>query len=613
MSVNFLPNLPSNYISEWQQIATKTIDPTTPYTFWVYLINSEEQLLSDFLTVSDPTNSKYGQYYTYNQIAQYLVNPSIVTLIQNDILAKIPNATITPLLSGDILEVSATVNDVQNYFQTALCYYQLIKKSTGYTPTEEIIRVCNPTKPLLVSPTFAKYVEYVTPLNFFPYVQSVPDGATEPTANPAPLTGTSLTNYYYDNFTFPTLLEAKTLGIKQAFYTPLNLGGNSSPGFGLQDTALFVQNALGYSSSETQAFLNGDGPLELTESAATYAAWQTNSVTEPNLDIAMLLLMGRNIPTIQLADPSLDLFFDVGNLPDSVSNTVSYTKLHQSAVSSSNSFFEQIFSVAKANPTKTIYDLDLPQVISFSYAWHMNYIDPIMLIRINREIMKIGLLGITFLVSSGDSGPTIGTTGTYGNNDFSSLPSVTTVGYSYLISANPGSEQYLCNMDSSAACYASASGYSNIFNRQTYMNFTNTVVEEYINQPQVSSFLQNVNAKNMLFNPQGRAYPDLVGIGCNFNSIYVAGQATMGSGSSMAAPVVAGMMSIINYLRRQKGLPFLGYINQSLYQNANAMLPVSGSNSFAGASGFPYIEGLPYGPSGLGGCNFANLMKVFVT
>ncbi len=85
----------------------------------------------------------------------------------------------------------------------------------------------------------------------------------------------------------------------------------------------------------------------------------------------------------------------------------------------------------------------------------------------------------------------------------------------------------------------------------------------------------------------------------------------MGAGSSMAAPVVAGMISMINYLRRKKGLPFLGYINQSLYQNLNEMSEVVGSNSFGSDTGFPYIPHLAYGPSGLGGFDFANLMKIF--
>jgi subtilase family serine protease len=612
MSVNFLPTIQNNYVSEWTQISGKIPDPSAAYTFFVYLINSEDQLLSDFHSISNPNDSQYGAYLSYNQIKNYSLDPSIIELVKNDIIVngQIPETSITSLLSGDILQVSSTVSAVEKYFNTKLCYYQLVKKSNGYTPTEEILRVCNPALPLQVSLTFAKYVEYVTPLYFFPYIEAVPERSTQATGEPAPLSAQSLIDYYYGDFTFPSLEETKNLGIKQAFYTPLNFDGTLNPGFGLQDTALFVQNELGYSPSDVQTFLKGDGALELTESASTYLSWQKNAVTEPNLDVAMLLLTGKNIRTMQIADPTTDLFFDVGELPDSVSS--SYTNIHQYAVNTSDTFFDQIFSVAEEQPTKTIYDLDLPQVISFSYAWHMNYLDPIMLIRINREIMKLGLMGITFLVSAGDSGSTIGTTGSYGNNDFSSLPAALVIGYSFLASNGTGFQEYLCNYDSSEACYSSGFGCSNIFYRDSYMPFANPVVEQYLNQASVKAFIQSANAnKNIVFNPLGRIYPDLTGLGCNFNSIYVQGAPIMGSGSSMAAPVIAGMLSMINYLRRKNGMPFLGYVSQALYQNAGKFPVITGSNSFSNVAGFPFIPNLPYGPSGLGGCNFTNLRSIF--
>jgi hypothetical protein len=174
MSINFLPAIPNNYPTEWAKVEGKSVDPTTPYVFFIYLINSEEKLLSDFLDISNPKSARYGNYLNYNQISEYLIDPSIVDLIRNDILAKIPDATIVELLSGDILQVSAKALDVENYFQTTLSYYQLIKSSSGYTPSVEILRVSDPEKPLLVSDTFAKYVEFVTPLYFFPYIKSVP-------------------------------------------------------------------------------------------------------------------------------------------------------------------------------------------------------------------------------------------------------------------------------------------------------------------------------------------------------------------------------------------------------------------------------------------------------
>ena len=606
MSVNFPLNIPNNFPQDWVIDTTMSITSTTPYTFWVFLNNPEDQLLADFLAISDPTNARYASYLTYNELQNYTISPSVISAVTADIQKGIPGAIITTLWMGDVLEVVATVAGVASYFQTEFTYWKIPQQTVGYTPPQNIIRMTNPTAPIKVSPLFSKYVQMVTPLNFFPYLPVIQARATAPTVTPLTITPTSTLNHYYGNFTPPSLAETKALGIKQAFYTDLQYGG-----FGIQDAALFLQNAFGYTQTQVTDFLAGNGALELTESAATYATWQENPYVEANLDLSMLLLMGTNITTLQIGDQGEDLFYEIYNIPDSYTPP-SYTSRQTKAMDSTEGFFQQVFSVAQASPDSTLYDLNLPQVISFSYGWMMNFLDPLMLIRINREMMKLGLMGITIIISAGDNGSTLFGRG-YGNKDLMSLPAVTSVGYSYLQTINSTTQEWLSN--DQTGCYASAFGLSLLFDRKTYMPFADSLVTSYVTQPAVAEIINQINTtqKGIFFSPTGRSFPDIVGLGCNFSNIYVNNQPQSGAGASMAAPLTAGFFSMINYLRRKNDQPFLGHLNPALYANPTAMTPVQGDNTFLqGELSFPYVKGLPYGVAGLGGYNFTNLMKVFI-
>jgi tripeptidyl-peptidase-1 len=92
-------------------------------------------------------------------------------------------------------------------------------------------------------------------------------------------------------------------------------------------------------------------------------------------------------------------------------------------------------------------------------------------------------------------------------------------------------------------------------------------------------------------------------------------------GTSAAAPVFAGQISLINSVRERVGLPSVGFVNPALYANSKKFQDVTkGSNKCCAnyrfpspgiccSSGFTASKG--YDPlSGLGNINFPNLLQI---
>ena len=66
------------------------------------------------------------------------------------------------------------------------------------------------------------------------------------------------------------------------------------------------------------------------------------------------------------------------------------------------------------------------------------------------------------------------------------------------------------------------------------------------------------------YNPQGRGYPDVSFNGVEYQ-VVIGGNTVSVYGSSASAPVFAGMITLVNTLRRAAGFPTVGFINPTLY------------------------------------------------
>lgn len=129
-----------------------------------------------------------------------------------------------------------------------------------------------------------------------------------------------------------------------------------------------------------------------------------------------------------------------------------------------------------------------------------------------------------------------------------------------------------------------------------------------------------------LFNPKGRAFPDVTAQGRNY-AIYDKGSLTSVDGTSCSAPAFAGVVALLNDARLKVNKPPMGFLNPWLYSTGRAGLKdivdggstgCDGKSRFGGANnGGPSIPGASWNAtkgwdpvSGLGSPNFATMRKL---
>ncbi|KAJ8515805.1 hypothetical protein ONZ45_g6838 [Pleurotus djamor] len=243
-----------------------------------------------------------------------------------------------------------------------------------------------------------------------------------------------------------------------------------------------------------------------------------------------------------------------------------------------------------------------PAVISTSYGDSEQTVPVTYAERVCRDFMKLTSRGVSLIFASGDNGvgdgnPDPNTQKCYSNDGrnvrrFSPLfpatcPYVTAVG---------GTNGY-----PETAVYFSGGGFSNYFARPYYQN---EAVLGYLNK------LGDIYRG--LFNPGGRAIPDVAAQGRHY-AIHVKGKWASIGGTSAAAPVFAAVISLLNDARLAQGKPVLGFLNPALYSHAIPGLHdvTSGNNPGCGTPGFFAADG--WDPvTGLGTPNFIKLKELLI-
>ena len=115
-----------------------------------------------------------------------------------------------------------------------------------------------------------------------------------------------------------------------------------------------------------------------------------------------------------------------------------------------------------------------------------------------------------------------------------------------------------------------------------------------------------------LYNASGRASPDVAALGEGFQ-VFVNGEIKTVGGTSASAPLFAGLVSLLNEARTQKGRPPMGFLNPWLYAHQDMLTDiVDGSNAIsrsgtAAPYGFNCTKG--YDPvTGLGTPAFTKML-----
>jgi tripeptidyl-peptidase-1 len=237
---------------------------------------------------------------------------------------------------------------------------------------------------------------------------------------------------------------------------------------------------------------------------------------------------------------------------------------------------------------------NIPQVHSISYGGYEDTSNNDMT-TFNTEVQKLGLQGVTVIVSSGDDGAA----NSGARNDASqcgyyasfpaSSPYVTAVGATQ--GPESGKTEVVCS-SKTGGVITSGGGFSDVFSRPSYQD---DAVASYFNGVTV--------APKSGYNSNGRGYPDVAVLGYNY-VLAIGGQFTLESGTSASAPVFAGMITLINDARLAQGKSPLGFLNQALYSLDSSVFNdiVTGDNKctcnvccsqgFTAAAGWDPVSGL---------------------
>lgn len=214
-------------------------------------------------------------------------------------------------------------------------------------------------------------------------------------------------------------------------------------------------------------------------------------------------------------------------------------------------------------------DGTFPFVISMSYGSQRlpAYCTGDGLNRIASDTMKMGAMGISVIIASGDNGSGEWSRSQYnwgylGTSFPAELPHVTAVGSTTFEEGNSGTER---------AASFSGGGFSFNWVAPTWQ------------QAAIAAFFANNTQlpPHGLFGPSynasGRGTPDVSVLGENFYVID-AGTPTSVAGTSCSTPSFAGMVARLNNIRLQNNKT-LGFINPLIYQNPQAFTDiVTGTN-----------------------------------
>ena len=242
------------------------------------------------------------------------------------------------------------------------------------------------------------------------------------------------------------------------------------------------------------------------------------------------------------------------------------------------------------------------------------------------EATKLAARGVTLVAASGDDGVggyTARNTGTAGcgfNPAYpASSPYVLTVGATNGPEMAPATKEVACTFDS-GCLITSGGGFSDFYPRPAYQN----------NSKLVDAFLAGAAADGTLpptsMFGTGRAYPDIALLAHAYPTL-VGGNWFPVSGTSASAPLVAGMLTLINGERISRGQPAVGFVNPALYAlAANATVAakvfhdiVDGKNNCCAAESDPvccphgFTARAGYDPvSGLGSVDFNALLAALL-
>lgn len=223
-------------------------------------------------------------------------------------------------------------------------------------------------------------------------------------------------------------------------------------------------------------------------------------------------------------------------------------------------------------------DNEIPHVLSVSYGDDELTVPQVYAKRVCDAYGLLTKRGTTVIHSSGDGGAA----GGHGSNCRSKDGKNTEIAMATFPAGCPwvtaiGGVEHTTEPPSGVSF--SSGGFSTYFERPSWQD---TVVPAY--QKQIGNLMSGKYPKN------GRGIPDISAVATNFQ-VVVSGQEGGISGTSASAPLIAGLISLVNDARLRKGKQSIGFLNPHLYsdnvQKVLQDITKGTSNSCSFSSGTP--------------------------
>jgi len=243
-----------------------------------------------------------------------------------------------------------------------------------------------------------------------------------------------------------------------------------------------------------------------------------------------------------------------------------------------------------------------PYVVSLSYgSQKIDFCDKATITRLSTDVQKLGAMGITVVIASGDDGS--GGISRQGSNNGklspsfpASIPYALAVGSTFFDTGLSGEEE-------ATTQFGSGGGFSYDYDMPSYQT---SAVQAYL--------AKNPKTGTGKYAKGGRGSPDVALLGEQFAVVTGTGQTIVVGGTSASTPSWGAVISLLNEecLSASGGKKTLGFVNPLFYQNAAAFTDITkGSNAIGenAKSGWKCTEGWD-AATGLGTPQFPKLQDV---
>ena len=515
-----------------------------------------DKLEKEVIDRATPGHHLYQQWLTFEEVGDMITNEPAFQKV-SEFLSSIPGASISKVTQRkEYITVSAPVASWESALQAEFYEWHDLAKMDGNNSNSP--RVYLRSKTYTIPDHLDGHLDHI-----FNTVQQPPllnnkrprlTDRTEPRKEKGNLQGAHLESSC-------TPLSGYTLATPSFLNTLYGISSNK--GSASYKQAVFETANESFSPTDLTQFQNTYTPGVPTQSCMAPFGFATNQCSAPNNNYSTDCYEGNlDVQYMMAIAQQTETFYYYVNATSTDPFVLFATDLADSS--------------------------DPPQVNSMSWGENEYYVDASTSSTFNTEAMKLGAIGVTVMVSSGDngapstidltSGATVcGCPGQVAGIDGytasfpATSPWVTAVGATQGPTCSMGPE-VVCSSQQSGLI-TSGGGFSDLNRAPSWQTSA------------INSYFSTVSTKPVSgYNTAGRGYPDVAMLGVDY-PVILQGTTQVLYGTSASSPLFAAMITLVNSQRLASGQGPVGFINPSLYASSATLFTdvTSGNNKCCSA------------------------------